>query len=147
MAVTAPVRIDFTNVKTGSDPVSEGRHLVALYDAKWGETKKGDPMLKVTWKCQAGDPDEGRQVFDQYPVMPTTMWKLKLLLEGLGEDASGEYEFDAQGLVGKIAVIEVEHEEYDGKNRARVKAVYPNEDNTASTSAATGKGRKSSTPF
>ncbi|HEY8309410.1 MAG TPA: hypothetical protein VIG47_02585 [Gemmatimonadaceae bacterium] len=150
--MAGPVVIDFTNVQTGGTPVTEGIHIAALFDATMATTKKGDPMVKVTWKCQDGDTDAGRQVFDQYPIMESTYWKVKMWLEAMGEDVSGSYDISENlpGLVGRLALIEVEHEEYpvgSGKMKARVTTVRPYAEGETVVPTGPVKARRGGRPF
>lgn len=115
------VKVDFTGVESFLR-ASEGEHVCKIAAADIKQSQGGNDMIVVQFEVTKGA-DKGARVFENYPLVETALWKLKGLLQAIGMRADGKVQLDLDRLVGKICVVEVFHEEYEGKVRAKVDSV------------------------
>lgn len=128
------MHIDFTNVKSGFEPIPEGTYEAIVFEVEQKISQAGKPYLNWQLKLLGGDND-GRRAFYMTSLSPAALWKLKEVLHNLGfskESLAGEFDLDIASLIGKECTIVIQHEEYNGDTRDRVVNVLP------SGSAATG---------
>lgn len=116
------MKLDFTGVES-YERAAEGRHVVKIATADLKQSQGGNDMIVVAFEVTKGD-SKGARVYENYPLVETALWKLKGMLQAIGMKADGKVQLDLDKLVGKVCEIEVKHEEYDGKIRARVDSVY-----------------------
>ena len=112
------VKVDFTGVES-FNRASEGQHVAKIATADMRESQGGNDMISVAFEVTKGQ-DKGARVFENYPLAENALWKLKGMLQAIGMKCEGKVQLDLDKLVGKVCIIEVAHEEYDGKIRARV---------------------------
>lgn len=125
------VKIDFTQIPS-REPVSEGSHnaVVSKVEFRANSDPSKHPYLSWTYEVADG-PDAGKTVYDMTSLAPQALWRLAGIVHVLtGEELdSVEFTYDDTGTVvlprfaGRPVQIEVIHEEYDGRSRARVNAV------------------------
>ena len=112
------MKLDFTGVESFLR-ASEGEHVCKVAAADVKQSQGGNDMIVVQFEVTKGD-DKGARVFENYPLIDTALWKLKGLLQAIGMKADGKVQLDLDKLVGKVCIVSVKHEEYEGKTRARV---------------------------
>ena len=112
------VRVDFTGVENYVR-ASEGQHVVKIVAAEMKSSQGGNDMIVVTFEVTKGS-DKGARVFENYPLQDNALWKLKGLLQAIGMKCDGKVQLDLDKLVGKVCLIEVIHEDFEGKTRAKV---------------------------
>lgn len=112
------VKVDFTGVES-FNRASEGQHVAKIATADMRASQGGNDMISVAFEVTKGQ-DKGARVFENYPLAENALWKLKGMLQAIGMKCEGKVQLDLDKLVGKVCIIEVAHEEYDGKLRARV---------------------------
>lgn len=115
------VKFDLSNVET-FQRASEGRHTVKIASAELKQSSGGNDMIVISFEVTKGE-DKGARVYENFPLVDTALWKLKTLLQSIGMKADGKVQLDLDKLLGKICDINVQHEEYDGKIRARVESI------------------------
>ena len=115
------MKLDFTGVESFLR-ASEGEHIVKIAAADIKQSQGGNDMIVVQFEVVRGD-DKGARVFENYPLVETALWKLKGLLQAIGMKADGKVQIDLDRLIGKTCIINVFHEEYEGKVRAKVESV------------------------
>ena len=115
------MKLDFTGVESFLR-ANEGEHVCKIVSADLKQSSGGNDMIVVAFEVTKGD-DKGARVYENYPLVETALWKLKGLLQAIGMKADGKVQLDLDKLVGKVCVVNVKHEEYDGKTRARVESV------------------------
>lgn len=118
----AKLKVDFTGVESFVR-AEEGRHTAKIIKAEVRKTSAGDDMISATLEIMGGV-SKGARVFDNYPITPKALWKLKQVLGAIGLKADGRIMIDTDNLLNKVVTIEVEHEEYGGQLRARVRGYY-----------------------
>lgn len=117
---TTKVKVDFTGVETRV-LLPEG-----VYNAKVAEVSMEDndgrPYLKWTFRTIDDDPKlNDKPLYNNTSLQPQSLWVLGSLLETLGVDRpDGAMDLDLEELVDLELGLVVEHEEYQGKMRAKV---------------------------
>lgn len=112
------IKVDMTGVES-FNKASEGQHVVRIISIDEKESQGGNDMLQACFEVAKGA-DKGSRVYENYPLTDTALWKLKGLLQAIGMKAEGKISLDLDKLIGKMLIIEVIHEEYNGQTRARV---------------------------
>lgn len=112
------MKLDFSGVEAYVK-CAEGRHLVKLTAIEETESQAGNDMLNATFKVVKGQ-STGAILYDNFVLTEKALWKLQSFLKAVGMRAEGRITLDLDNLVGKTCLVDVEHEEYDGKTRARI---------------------------
>lgn len=120
---------DFTGVEAYKQ-VPEGRYTAKIKDVEEKVFSSGNDGFVVQFEVLTGQ-GKGGVVFENYPILDTSLWKIKLLLESLGLDASKKIKLDLMKLIGKKLIIEVILEETGDKTYSRVDKMYPLIDESA----------------
>lgn len=115
------LKLDFTGVES-FQRAAEGIHTVKVATAEVKQSSGGNDMITVAFEVTKGA-DKGARVYDNFVLTDTALWKLKGFLQAVGIKADGRLQLDVDKLVGKVCQINVQHEEYDGKIRARVESI------------------------
>lgn len=127
------IRVDFTGVETRT-LVPEGQHHVKVVEVT-EEEGNAAPYLKWTFSIISDDKTNGSRLYLNTSLAKQALWNLRNLLETLGVDTpSAATDIDPDELVGLELMVRVEHETYEGKDRARVTDFTPIEE-TASASS------------
>lgn len=113
------LKVDMTGVESYTR-CSEGEHLVRVKKMELGQVQgSGDDALKAVFEVIQGS-DKGCQVFETFSLGEKALWKLKQFLMAIGMKADGKLNLDLDKLEGKICVIDVIHDEYNGTKRAKI---------------------------
>jgi hypothetical protein len=122
------VSVNMEGVESGGQVVEDGIYPVIIHEIEEKESSSGNPMLLVKWKI-TGKKGKGALLWDNLSLQPQALWRLKGMLEALGEDVPDSMlDLDLDDLVGKEARVQVENEKYEGKDRPRVTAYASLED-------------------
>lgn len=112
------VKVDFTGVESFQRP-SEGQHVVKIVSAELKQSQGGNDMITVAFEVTKGQ-DKGARVYENYPLAENALWKLKGMLQAIGMKCDGKVQLDLDKLIGKICIVEVIDDEYNGQIRSRV---------------------------
>lgn len=112
------VNVDFTGVESFNRP-SEGQHVVKIVSAEMKQSQGGNDMIVVTFEVTKGS-DKGARCIENYPLAENALWKLKGLLQAISMKCDGKVRLDLDKLIGKVCIITVSEEEYEGRIRSRV---------------------------
>lgn len=112
------MKLDFSGVEAYVK-CAEGQHIVKLVEIEETESQAGNSMLNATFKVVKGQ-STGATLYDNFVLTEKALWKLQAFLVAIGMKADGRITLDLDNLVGKTCIVEVAHEEYDGKTRARI---------------------------
>ena len=113
------LKVDMTGVESYTR-CSEGEHLAKVKKVEMGTVQgSGDDCIKAVFEVLKGS-DKGCQVFETFSLSEKALWKLKSFLQAIGIKADGKLTLDLDKLEGKICVIDVIHEEYNGQKRAKI---------------------------
>ena len=110
-------KIDFSGVET-FQTAPEGRHAAKITSVEETTFQSGNDGFKVVFEITKGV-GKGAKVYENYPLAENALWKLKSLLEAIKIKCDGRIQLDTDKMVGKVLEIEVSHEDYEGKTRAR----------------------------
>ena len=121
------VSLDMTGVESYTR-CPEGEWLAKVTKIEEGTVQgSGDDCLKARFEVIKGSA-KGCAVFETFSLSEKALWKLKSFLEAIGMKANGRISLDLDKLEGKICVIDVIHEEYNGTKRAKISAYIKPED-------------------
>lgn len=118
MAATRRKKLDFTGIEAYVK-CAEGQHVVKLVDIEETESQAGNDMLNATFQVVKGA-STGAKLYDNFVLTEKALWKLQSFLVAIGMKADGKIVLDLDKLIGKQCIVEVAHEEYEGKTRARI---------------------------
>lgn len=118
MAAARKKKLDFTGIEAYVK-CAEGQHVVKLIEIEETESQAGNDMLNATFQVVKGA-STGAKLYDNFVLTEKALWKLQSFLVAVGMKADGKVVLDLDKLIGKTCIVEVAHEEYDGKTRARI---------------------------
>lgn len=115
------VKVDMTGVESYTR-CPEGEWLAKIKKIEEVEIQgSGDDGLKAQFEVIKGDA-KGNSVFETFSLTEKALWKLKSLLQAVGMKADGKLVLDLDKLEGKICIIDVVHDDYNGQKRAKISA-------------------------
>ena len=122
------VNLDMTGVESYTR-CPEGEWLAKVSKIEEGTVQgSGDDCLKARFEVIKGSA-KGCNVFETFSLTEKALWKLKSFLEAIGMRANGKISLDLDKLEGKVCVIDVIHDEYNGTKRAKISSyIKPEED-------------------
>lgn len=116
-------KIDFTNASEGFKLLPEGEHVCHVFDVADKTSKAGDPGVNVTLKVAEGEL-KGQSTFYYLLETQNTLWKVREFLEACGAQIPKKAVMvDYDKCLGKKVVIDVKHNEYNGKTYANVDSI------------------------
>lgn len=117
------VRVNFKDVEVRAKiPDGQYRAAVAEITSEDGTQAK---YLKWVWEIQ-DEQFQGRKVFYNTSLAPQALWNLRNLLETLGvETPDAETDLDLDSFVGLEAILRIENEVWEGKERPKVSDFTP----------------------
>ena len=121
------VKLDMTGVESYTR-CPEGEWLAKLSSIEEGTVQgSGDDCLKARFEVIKASA-KGCNVFETFSLTEKALWKLKSFLEAIGMKANGKLSLDLDKLEGKVCIIDVIHDEYNGSKRAKISAYIKPED-------------------
>ena len=122
------INVDMTNVdESGNfELVPEGIHEVEILECHDKQTKNADPMVAVKFAVTNGEHKDkwiwSNLVIATNPhsIAHKMLGQVKHFLKVIGQNAEGQILIDTDIWIGKKLRVEVYHEKYDGKTRAKV---------------------------
>lgn len=124
------MKVNFTDVQTGFEPIPSGHYLCYVTDGELGtagEGAKHPGSEYINWTLTvAQGPLEGRKVFTNTTLLPHALFGLKGLLAATGkwskeELDSGEFEFEIEDVIGTQVIAIVTVGTYQGEPTNNVK--------------------------
>jgi len=118
---------DFTDEdgSGGFKLASEGFHPAKVIDFEKSYSKTGNPTYVWQFLITAGD-SEGVELRFWTSLLPQARWKTVETLEAVGIEAAGSMaRFKRSDVVGSPCVLEVIHDEYEGRTNHKVERVHP----------------------
>ena len=117
---------DFTDVDAGGFPVAEeGSHHAKVIDFEKSDSKSGNPQYVWQFRITAGN---SKDVEIRYwtSLLPQARWKVVETLTAIGIKAAGSIaRFSRVDILGKPCIIEVIHEDFEGRTTHKVQRVHP----------------------
>lgn len=107
----------------------EGEWLARLKKVDMGEVQgSGDDCLKAQFEVIKGSA-KGSIIFETFSLTEKALWKLKSFLDAVGMKSNGKLILDLDKMEGKVCIIDVIHDEYNGQKRAKISSyIKPGED-------------------
>lgn len=115
---------DLSEVEDGFSNLPEGTYHLKVKSAEFGESNAGNEM--ITWEFEVADgKNKGGTIREFTVLQANSLWKLKGLLAAMNFDIpDSAFDLDLADMVGEEVMGDVQHEEYDGKQRARLVDIY-----------------------
>lgn len=114
------VNLDLSGVEVSRRAIPEGTYAVVVNKAELTKSREGNNMIKMEFEVTEG-PHKGAKLFENCSLQPQALFKLKSVMLALGMDIpNGSFDLDTNDLVGLNCEVEVGHETYEGKKRARI---------------------------
>lgn len=112
--------IDLSGVESARKAIPEGNYIVSVNDASIENSSKGSDYIKFEFEVIEG-PHKGAKLFHNCSLQPQALFNLKGVLEALGFTIPGKaFDLDLSELLGLECEVEVGHETYEGKKKARI---------------------------
>ena len=120
------VKVNFSGVE-GRVLLPEGTYRVKIEGV---EQKPGNEYPTLSWKLKTVVPSkpklDGKTLYYNTSLAPQSLWNLRNLLETVGAEVpDGPHDIIFEELIDEEMMVRVDHEEYEGKDYARVKDFSP----------------------
>lgn len=116
------LNLDFSSVPS-REPLEEGIYHLQIAKVEETESSNGNPMLKIEYDVVGVD--GGRKLWDNYVLIPKSMWKVKELFDAMSIDTSELVEMDVVELVGGEVQGKIIQETYNGDIVNRIRKILP----------------------
>lgn len=114
------VTVDLSGVETSRKAIPEGQYVVSVNDASVETSSKNSDYIRFEFEVIEG-PHKGAKLFHNCSLQPQALFNLKGVLEALGFTIPTKaFDLDLSELLGLECEVEVGHETYEGKKRARI---------------------------
>lgn len=137
------VTVDFSGVESGGGrAVPDGNYTVRVKEITEEESRDGNPYLKWIWTVTEG-PCKGANIYDNTSLQPQALWRLKTLLECLGQEVpDSSLDLNLGDLVGSETDAEITNETYEGKQKPRITGFLGEGGAASSTKTTPSKAKK-----
>ena len=117
---SSSVNVDLSGVEVSRKAIPEGTYEVVVNEAKTANSREGNPMIAFEFEVAEGA-NKGAKLYENCSLQPQALFKLKSVLLALGMDIPNKaFDLNLRDLVGLTCEVEVGHEVYEGKKRARI---------------------------
>ena len=117
---SSSVNVDLSGVEVSRKAIPEGTYEVVVNEAKTANSREGNPMIAFEFEVAEGA-HKGAKLYENCSLQPQALFKLKSVLLALGMDIPNKaFDLNLRDLVGLTCEVEVGHEVYEGKKRARI---------------------------
>lgn len=122
------VSVDLSGVETSRKAIPEGQYVVSVNDASIENSSKGNDYIKFEFEVIEGA-HKGAKLYHNCSLQPQALFNLKNVLEALGFSIPKKaFDLDLSELLGMECEVEVGHETYEGKKKARILEFLGDED-------------------
>lgn len=117
---SSSINVDLSGVEASRKAIPEGTYEVVVNEATQKNSRDGNPMISFEFEVQDG-PHKGTKLYENCSLQPQALFKLKSVLLALGIDIPNKaFDLNLRDLIGLTCEVEVGHEVYEGKKRARI---------------------------
>lgn len=117
---SSSVNVDLSGVEASRKAIPEGTYEVVVNEAIQKDSRDGNPMIAFEFEVTEGA-HKGAKLYENCSLQPQALFKLKSVLLALGMDIPNKaFDLNLRDLVGLTCEVEVGHEVYEGKKRARI---------------------------
>ena len=122
------ISVDLSRVEVGGKAVPEGLYAVEVSAATLEESKEKNPYIKFEFQVTEGT-SKGSKLYTNCSLQSHALFSLKAVLLALGFEVPGKaFDLDLNDLIGLDCEVEVTHETYEGKKKARItEFINPND--------------------
>lgn len=114
------VKVDLSGVESSQKAIPEGEYVVSVNDASIESSSKGNDYIKFEFEVIEGS-YKGAKLYHNCSLLPQALFNLKNVLEALGFDIPTKaFDLDLSDLLGLECEVEVGHETFEGKKKARI---------------------------
>lgn len=114
------VTVDLSGVESSRKAIPEGQYVVSVNDASMENSSKGNDYIRFEFEVIEGA-HKGAKLYHNCSLQPQALFNLKGVLEALGFTIPTKaFDLNLSELIGLECEVEVGHETYDGKKRARI---------------------------
>ena len=132
------ITLDFSNVREGSTfsprRLPEGSYLADIAKVEHKDSNAGNPMLVYT----IIPVEHPTAVYPYYVLLnEKQLWKFRALLLAAGKDVpKRKVTVDPESIVGKQVMIDLEDDEWEGREKSVVAGVFKPEKQAASAESS-----------
>lgn len=117
---SSSVNVDLSGVEASRKVIPEGTYEVVVNEATQKDSRDGNPMIAFEFEVSEGT-HKGAKLYENCSLQPQALFKLKSVLLALGMDIPNKaFDLNLKDLIGLTCEVEVGHEVYEGKKRARI---------------------------
>lgn len=117
---SSSVNVDLSGVEASRKAIPEGTYEVVVNEATQKNSRDGNPMIAFEFEVAEGA-HKGAKLYENCSLQPQALFKLKSVLLALGMNIPNKaFDLNLRDLVGLTCEVEVGHEVYGGKKRARI---------------------------
>ncbi len=117
---SSSVNVDLSGVEVSRKAIPEGTYEVVVNEATQKNSRDGNPMIAFEFEVAEGA-HKGAKLYENCSLQPQALFKLKSVLLALGMNIPNKaFDLNLRDLVGLTCEVEVGHEVYEGKKRARI---------------------------
>lgn len=117
---SSSVNVDLSGVEASRKAIPEGTYEVVVNEATQKNSRDGNPMISFEFEVAEGA-HKGAKLYENCSLQPQALFKLKSVLLALGMDIPNKaFDLNLRDLIGLTCEVEVGHETYEGKKRARI---------------------------
>ena len=114
------VKVDLSGVESSQKAIPEGEYVVSVNDASIESSSKGNDYIKFEFEVIEGS-HKWAKLYHNCSLLPQALFNLKNVLEALGFDIPTKaFDLDLSDLLGLECEVEVGHETFEGKKKARI---------------------------
>lgn len=114
------VSVDLSKVEAGGKVLPEGKYAVSISAATLESSQSGNDYIKLELQVSEGD-QKDYKLYHNCSLQPQALFNLKGVLLALGFPIPKKaFDLDLGELVGSECSVEVAHEKYEGKQKARI---------------------------
>jgi hypothetical protein len=115
------ISVNFDGVESGGSVLPEDDYLVKVDEVELETSdSSGQDYLSFTFEVAEGD-HTGKKLYHNCSLQPQALFNLRNVLESLGVDVpDGPMDLDPADLIDLTCSVAVQHEEYQGKTKARI---------------------------
>lgn len=135
------VNVDLSGVEASRRAIPEGTYSLVVNQVEQKTSREGNPMIAFEFEVSEG-PHKGAKLFENCSLQPQALFKLKSVLLALGMEIPNKaFDLNLKDLIGLECEVEVGHETYEGKKRARIlEYINPEESGDSEEEEDEGEG-------
>lgn len=116
--------VDFSAIQSPGDKrlIEPGNYIGLLETVRQGKAASGTTVFEPCFQVLDEGEFQGERVYDKLVMTPNSLWKLKIFLRAMGEDASGEVEVNLdlfKSFIGKKTRLTVSTKSILRKNELK----------------------------